>query len=91
MEYVKGDTIDAALKQGKVFEEKEALNIIIQVARALKHAHEHWIIHRDIKPKNIMITNEGVVKLADLGLARELTDIASIEAEKGLIIWRPNR
>jgi len=65
------------------YEEKEALNIIIQVARALKHAHEHWIIHRDIKPKNIMITNEGVVKLADMGLARELTDIAAIEAEKG--------
>ena len=83
MEYVEGDTIDAALKQGKVFEEKEALNIIIQVARALKHAHEHWIIHRDIKPKNIMITNEGVVKLADMGIARELTDIATIEAEKG--------
>jgi serine/threonine-protein kinase len=83
MEYVEGDTIDAALKQGKVFKEKEALNIIIQVARALKHAHEHWIIHRDVKPKNIMITNEGVVKLADMGIARELTDIAAIEAEKG--------
>jgi serine/threonine-protein kinase len=83
MEYVEGDTIDAALKQGKVFKEKEALNIIIQVAMALKHAHEHWIIHRDVKPKNIMITNEGVVKLADMGIARELTDIAAIEAEKG--------
>jgi serine/threonine-protein kinase len=83
MEYVEGDTIDAALKKGKIYREKEALNIIIQVARALKHAHEHWIIHRDVKPKNIMITNEGVVKLADMGIARELTDIATIKAEKG--------
>ena len=89
MEYVKGDTIDAALKQGKVFEEKEALHIIIQVARALKHAHEHWIIHRDIKPKNIMITHEGVVKLSDMGLARELTDLAAIEAEKGQVWGTP--
>jgi serine/threonine protein kinase len=89
MEYVEGDTIGAALKQGKVFEEKEALRIIIQVARALKHAHEHWIIHRDIKPQNIMITNEGVVKLADLGLARELTDLAAIEAEKGQVWGTP--
>lgn len=89
MEYVEGDTIDADLKQGKIFEEKEALNIIIQVARALNHAHEHWIIHRDIKPKNIMITKEGIVKLADLGLARELTDIVAIEAEEGQVWGTP--
>ena len=89
MEYVEGDTIGAVLKKGKVFEEKEALNIIIQVARALKHAHEHWIIHRDIKPKNIMMTKEGVVKLADLGLARQLTDMAAIEAEKGQVWGTP--
>lgn len=83
MEYVEGETIDALLKKGKIFDEKDALEIIIQVAKALQHAHKQGLIHRDVKPKNIMITNEGVVKLADMGLARELTDIATIEAEKG--------
>ena len=70
MEYVDGVTVRQLMtREGQVAEVK-ALRIIAGVARALEHAHKHGIVHRDIKPENIMINREGVVKLADLGLAR---------------------
>jgi len=89
MEYVKGRTLYDDLSAGKVFSEEEALNIIIQVARALNHAHSCGLIHRDVKPKNIMINEEGVVKLADMGLARETTDIETAQTEKGKAYGTP--
>jgi len=70
MEYVEGKTIADDLTGGGVFGEQEAIEIIIQVCHALAHAHHHGLVHRDVKPKNIMINKQGVVKLADMGLAR---------------------
>lgn len=52
------------------YNEIDAIDIIIQVAEALQHAHAKGLIHRDVKPKNIMLSKEGVAKLADMGLAR---------------------
>src|SRR3972149_2599231 len=89
MEYVEGKTLYDDLAAGKVFDEKEALEIIIQVARALAHAHAKGLIHRDVKPKNIMINTAGVVKLADLGLARETTDIETAQTEAGKAYGTP--
>jgi len=89
MEYVEGRSLYDDLSAGKVFDEKEALEIIIQVARALAHAHARGLIHRDVKPKNIMINKEGVVKLADLGLARETTDIETAQTEVGKAYGTP--
>jgi len=89
MEYVEGKTISDDLVAGKVFSEKEALEIIIQVAHALAHAHAKGLIHRDVKPKNIMIDKSGVVKLADMGLARETTDIAAAQSEAGKAYGTP--
>ena len=73
MEYIDGPTVGELLKRGGALDEKRALNIITQIARALQHAFNHGIIHRDIKPDNIMLTREGVAKLCDLGLAKVAT------------------
>ncbi|MFO0970323.1 MAG: serine/threonine-protein kinase [Gemmataceae bacterium] len=89
MEYVEGTTIKDELEKGKVYEEKEAVEIVLQIAQALDHAHRRNLIHRDIKPANIVLTREGVAKLADLGLARATTDEAAAKAEKGLTIGTP--
>jgi len=89
MEYVEGKTIYDDLSAGKVFTENEALEIIIQLAHALAHAHAKGLIHRDVKPKNIMINSAGVVKLADMGLARATTDIEAAETEKGKAYGTP--
>jgi len=89
MEYVEGKTISDDLSKGNVFSEFEALEIIIQVAHALAHAHSCGLIHRDVKPKNIMINKTGVVKLADMGLARETTDIEAAQSEAGKAYGTP--
>ena len=89
MEYVDGRTIfDDIAKKGKI-EEGEAIEIILQMGEALKHAHGLGLVHRDVKPKNIMITKEGVAKLADMGLARALSDKEVAEAEAGRAFGTP--
>jgi serine/threonine-protein kinase len=89
MEYVEGTTIDQHLRAGKVYEEHEALEIILQIARALEHAHARQLIHRDIKPANIVLMPDGTAKLADLGLARqEVGDVMAAD-EQGLVIGTP--
>jgi eukaryotic-like serine/threonine-protein kinase len=89
MEYVEGRTIHDDLAAGKIFSEKEAIDIILQVASALAHAHAKNLIHRDVKPKNIMITTGGIVKLADMGLARATTDIEAAQSEAGKAYGTP--
>jgi serine/threonine protein kinase len=89
MEYVEGTTLKQELERGKIFEEKEAVEIVLQIAQALHHAHRRQLIHRDIKPANIILTPEGVAKLADLGTARGTTDQALARAEKGMTIGTP--
>ncbi len=89
MEYVEGKTLYDDLAKGKIFNESEALEIILQLSRALSHAHSLGLIHRDVKPKNIMINKDGVVKLADMGLARETSDIKAAKHEQGKAFGTP--
>ena len=78
MEYVRGSTLKQVLMHGGRLVPERALQIAQQVASALDFAWQHQgLIHRDIKPDNIILTDDGTVKLADLGLARKMTDIAS--------------
>ncbi|MEQ9616401.1 MAG: serine/threonine-protein kinase [Phycisphaerales bacterium] len=89
MEYVEGETVHDAIVRDKRYQEDEALDIIIMTADALRHAHEKGLIHRDVKPKNIIITPNGVAKLADLGLARAIDDKDAALAEKGKAYGTP--
>ena len=71
MEFIDGETAHEQLKRAGPLDEEDALRICLQVAQALHHAHDRaGIIHRDVKPQNILIGQDGVAKLADLGLAR---------------------
>jgi len=89
MEYVEGETVYDRTKTEKRLEELDAIAIVIQSAQGLQHAHERGFIHRDIKPKNIMLTGRNKVKLADLGLARALDDEATAKAEAGRAYGTP--
>jgi serine/threonine-protein kinase len=89
MEFVDGITAFDRLEEEKQLGEKEAIQILRQVACALQHAHEKGFIHRDVKPKNIMISSKGDVKLADLGLARAMSDVETAEAEAGRAYGTP--
>jgi serine/threonine-protein kinase len=89
MEYVEGHNIKDELDKNKVFEEKEAIEIVMAVAEALKHAHQRGLIHRDIKPENVILTKDGGVKLADLGLARLTADEKWAMSEAGMAIGTP--
>lgn len=94
MEYIEGKTLYDHMAtppagDGRHFTEAEALDIMIQVTDALYHAHNKGLIHRDVKPKNIILMPNGVAKLTDLGLARAVDDKQAAEMEAGKAYGTP--
>lgn len=77
MEYVRGAPLDNVIKKKGKLLERKALRIVRQAAEGLQFAWEHRIVHRDVKPQNLMITEDRVVKILDLGLSKSVdTDIS---------------
>ncbi len=73
MEYIPGTTLKDIIKQEAPLPVEQALNITRQIAEALNHAHQRNIIHRDIKPHNILVTPDGRIKVTDFGIARAMS------------------
>jgi len=91
MEFVDGETLKTSLKkrEGGKLPEAESLLIVRDVARGLAHAHAKGIVHRDIKPDNILISKTGAIKLSDFGTAKSFLDQESM-TQTGVIIGTPH-
>lgn len=89
MEYIDGLTVYDRIVEERPLGEEEAIRITLGTAQALDHAHDRGFIHRDVKPKNIMLTKDNQVKLADMGLAREVSDYKVATMEKGKAYGTP--
>lgn len=74
MEYIEGVTLSDYIETKGALSGGEAMNIAAQICRALVHAHKNNIIHRDIKPHNILLAKDGVAKVADFGIAKAMTN-----------------
>lgn len=73
MEYIKGNTLKDIIRERGKLSVEETIDYSIQIAEALGHAHKNHIVHRDIKPHNIMVTEDGRAKVTDFGIARAVT------------------
>ena len=91
MELVEGETLGARVRRDGPLDAKEALEIAIQTTRALTAAAAHDLIHRDLKPGNIMLTTESEVKVIDFGLAKAITDAGGeMDLTQGEFVGTPN-
>lgn len=84
MEYIPGENLKNIIKKEAPFSVRKALNYTRQIAEALNHAHQRNIIHRDIKPHNILVTPDGQVKVTDFGIARAIS--ASSFTQTGIVV-----
>lgn len=84
MELVAGRSLEECLASGQSFSWQQAVDIGIQVCRALKHAHDRGVIHRDIKPANLLLAEDGTVKLSDFGIAK-LFGVTGLTADGGVV------
>ncbi len=89
MELVEGPTVSDVLSRQGPFPETRALEIARSVALAMGCASEHGILHRDIKPQNVLLTTDGTTKLADLGMARDARQVSQTQTATGVVLGTP--
>ena len=91
MEYIEGKTLKQLLKKRETLTLTEVIDIMLQLTDGLAHAHESYIIHRDIKPQNIMILDNGLVKITDFGIATALnaTQLTQTNSVMGSVHYLP--
>ncbi len=85
MEHIEGITLKEYIEQQKVIQPKEAVHFVTQILRALQHAHDKGIVHRDVKPQNIMLLQNGSIKVTDFGIASFSRSETATIAENGAI------
>ena len=73
MEYLEGQTLDEVMQRTKPLPETDALRIVSRVCDALDYLHQHQVVHRDLKPQNIMLCNDGSLRIMDFGIAKAAT------------------
>nr|HMP15924.1 serine/threonine-protein kinase [Gemmatales bacterium] len=83
MEYVDGINLQSFIDKGIKLEYRKVLPLMIQAAKGLHHAHMNGLVHRDIKPGNLMVNKQGVLKILDLGLAKETTQTHGVTEQFG--------
>lgn len=86
MEYVEGHTVKELISDGTAVPINEAIEIVSGVLSALQYSHANHLVHRDIKPGNIMLTPEGKVKVMDFGIARALTDSQATMTQTNAVV-----
>ncbi|MHC4201819.1 MAG: serine/threonine protein kinase, partial [Planctomycetota bacterium] len=89
LELVEGEDLGKRITRVGRFTEDEALSITSQMAMALQHAYFNGLVHRDVKPENVMVTADGTAKLLDLGLARQASQEATRLTESGMFVGSP--
>lgn len=87
MEFLQGRELRDILNDGKRMPVEQVINVVAQVAQGLAYAHENGIVHRDVKPSNIMIVRDGHVKITDFGIARMAS--AAVRTQTGMVLGSP--
>ncbi|PYS48651.1 MAG: hypothetical protein DMG13_25090, partial [Acidobacteria bacterium] len=86
MEYLEGEDLKAAIAAGHIASLVEKTSIMSQVAEGLQHAHHHGIVHRDVKPANVMVLSDATVKIMDFGIARVLSEFTTRLTRHGDVV-----
>jgi len=90
MPYVEGESLRDRLRRERTLPLEQAVRIAREAAQALHYAHEHGVVHRDVKPENIMLTRDGTTLVADFGIARPLESDGTQQLTAiGLVVAHP--
>ncbi len=87
MEFLQGKELRDILNDGETLPVEQILNIVYQVSSGIAYAHDNGIVHRDVKPSNIMVSSEGHVKITDFGIAR--MESATVRTQTGMVLGSP--